>query len=532
MSNPQHEMNFRRDFLRRPHLMAISVIFLIYILSFCASFAFENGFNPPFPSGSDLCVHVPMALQLKDPSLYSPHDEFIKNYKAFFPTFYWRALALFPNIRIALLTGSVMLSLIFLLGVYGFIFSLTRSYSLAVFFSLLSIKSWPALNTLQWGGIWPEMVLPRTLVMVFSPLLFLGMYYFKAFWQSAILALIIGILFHAHPMASHLFVLWIVALFCREEKPPLLKFALKSSALFAFFLLGALPSLKGVLLLSFGKYLGHAAGVSQVSVVPERSLHFLQFDAATILAFLFNLVPLASVAVMGFLKSEGGPVRRMVAGQIVAIVVFSVGFLTVGQINPRWSFGEFPRMSIYLYPLCFFFAAKWLMALRIQRPKPFWILLMILAMHHGSTYAAISQVFFPGTAVASAFAKEPRAKWMSQEFLDLCAFAKEKTAKDSVYLVPPGEDVPKGFDLFRVYAVRSIVVHWKGIYSDRDWALFVRTRDAYRKRSASELLKIAQDYGAEYVVVPSVMEEVLLEADLGNKPLVYRNISYSLVKVK
>lgn len=527
MSIPPHDKNFWRS-----HRIAISVILIIYVCSFAITYATENGFNPPFPSGSDLCVHVPMALQLKNPSLYSPSDEFISNYKAFFPTFYWRALALFSDPRVALVTGSIVLSLIFLIGVYFFMMGLTGDVWLSVFFSLLSIKSWPALNTLQWGGIWPEMVLPRTMVMVLSPFLFLGMYFSKSFWIDVALALALGILFHAHPMASHLFALWMVALWLKEDFKGFGKLVVKTMMLFGCFMIGALPSLKGVLLLSFGKYLGQSSVGTHVSVVPERSLHFLQFDAPSLLAFAFNIAPLALLAMLGFWHGEKSNVRRMIAGQIAAVLILTFGFLTIGQINPKWSFGEFPRMSIYLYLLGFFFAAQWLVGLRRRSASLFWIILSILALHHGSTYAAFGHIIAPGTAFANVFAKEPRTKWMTQDFLDLCEFAKTKTPLPSIFLVPPGGDIPKGFDLFRVYAERSIVVHWKGIYSDTDWDLYVRVLNDYRNRNAEGLLKIARSAEASYVVIPNSVEEMLQDQTLSQKPLVYRNKSYSLVKVQ
>jgi hypothetical protein len=108
----------------------------------------------------------------------------------------------------------------------------------------------------------------------------------------------------------------------------------------------------------------------------------------------------------------------------------------------------------------------------------------------------------------------------SADYLELCAWAKERTPIDAIFIVPPGEQS------FRLHAQRAIVVNFKGAGQLRNEIVQWRQRmqdvlglkdlrtlpvgfseslaqigRIYDARRAGDLRDVAGKYGADYLVL-------------------------------
>lgn len=140
------------------------------------------------------------------------------------------------------------------------------------------------------------------------------------------------------------------------------------------------------------------------------------------------------------------------------MAMIGLALLTAGF----WFWGEtFVQLNLYrfsIYPkLLSCVAAAWLLWDRAPRARPFVVAGVLLLAGVAGAVAASTRLLAGPTLRNPLGLKLAGLQGDDAGYLELTAWARENTAKDAVFLVPPSEES------FRVHARRAIVANFKGV---------------------------------------------------------------------
>jgi hypothetical protein len=222
-------------------------------------------------------------------------------------------------------------------------------------------------------------------------------------------------------------------------------------------------------------------------------------------------IKLLSVVAAAYVLCESPRLPRAASRALIAmlILVAAGGAAIFGRHAP-------PEMAWHRAALALFVALSVVPAAYALRPPRVAVLIGAIGL------ALIPIVLWTRLGMAM-----PR--WLDPEYLEVCAWARDNTPKDAIFLVPPDEEP------FRLNARRAIVVNFKSVpqlsgelpewrrrlervLDDTNLAALPQNshrpmhatldaiRQRYDSRSGEHLFAVAREFGARYVVVGHVLE--------------------------
>jgi hypothetical protein len=524
----------------KKHLPYLSLTLLLWLLLTLTTAYANNWYEQPVSSGGDLTVHIPRAFKLDDPRLYSRDPVFgSSGWDLFdnrvdyllFPAFLNVLFPIFGGIRPSLVAVSFILSLVFVIGIYGLTYYLSNDFLAAVIAALLGSLSYHALGAVQLAFV-PDTVLPRNFVVALSPtilLLFLRWRTTKSLW---LLYALLGLMVNLHVLASLHLILILTLTLLLTIRP--LWTGLKTAFVgVCISLICAFPSA-----VTFLPTLSNVTTVTvdEAPVLLTRYGFAVRPAPAAIRLLGVTFLPFALSGGLGFyqaLRQEHG--RRAVMRVYLTLYLIVLLLPWVGQaINAlTLSFTQLELLRITRYYFMLNFApvgmllAHWLKQRgRFQFVLAPVALIIIMAVSRLQVGAVIVQTGLEWfgmepeiSAQVPCDSEAPEMAWDWEAFSDLCSWVDANTPVEALFLAPVD------WNHFRVYARRGLAVSWKGTEWPEWSTRYSTVRALYECPQAERFVNVARAYAVDYVVVMSGLT-------LPGLDVVYENETYRVYKAR
>lgn len=433
----------------------------------------------------------------------------------------------------------LLLSIAYMLVMYGVLYYLTRSVPAALLVTLASVPWRWSLGETYWGLDRLQAVQPRSFVLIFAPLLFVLFWKLRNSWWLLIPFFVAGLLFNFHPPSALFFVslawlsLFLVSLLKVDKTLPLRDKIMRLIGAVVAFIAGASPYV----------YINMA---TRGRIAVELSQQALQ-EYIKALQYLYNIMSylplsgttLTKVLLFGFsvlilLATTAWCLRREKRNAFDNWLVcfFLLAFLApvIVQYTMQKICFHFKIMPLFLdcmrahkfaYLILYIYVA-WLLAELLRRfvPRERFVLITVIAM---------IVVIMPPLGNNS---RNPWGQWQynvaqmntllrgekieiagwHNRIVDLCAWVRQNTPKDSLFLFAHRYMSP-----FRIYALRSLVnsrggggiAYYNGPKTATTWAKYqLELEWITARRDVSRLLKLANLSRADYIIVQNDFPEV------------------------
>lgn len=484
--------------------LPFGVICLLWALFVIRYWVFWDGFIAP---SSDDTWHIPWALKLLDPELYQK-DFFLNEAFRIFPKpiFYFlsRLLFLFKDIRITYLFISSSLLLFFLITSYIFIYQVSKVRSVSLLISLLFIRPRDSFGGTGWG-IYLGSAEPRSFFLAITPLL---LWYFLKNYNSPkklfLLFIAIGSLTNIHPLSAlHLtLLLCIIMLWMDNFGTTSLK---NISVAVSGFSLGASWYLF--------QYANFQLSLPPADIINYRFAYLAVPSFYNFLAFGFNnfAIPL-SFAFMGlFFKTYPSMDKTflLVKKGFFTSIILTLSVI-LAQIYPKYLIYQVMRVSGYIYFFAFTLGSMCLVKLKKRETLSayafiiFIFFVLLIFTDFKSNLFRFHKVVKGDIASQMVLSKQNIYQTAYKNaFWDLCNWTVNNTPKNSLFLVPPD-----GFNSFRIYSKRGIVVSFKdggaGIYNKAfavNWyEVYQQVKRLYITKNVDALNSLMTKKGVDFVV--------------------------------
>ncbi len=495
--------------------------------------------NPiPYIHGDQINI-VTMILSKEHPENFARDTAFGGKAADFYPPLARGIIKIFIN-NFGVIGGHRVLqfplSVIYLFVMYGVLYYLTRSVPASLLVTLASLMwRWTMAET-YWGISRMQAVQPRSFAIIFIPILFILFWKWRDDWKLLIPAFVTGLLFNINPPTAMAFALliWASLLIINfRSRDRIIKLFVAGFAL----ILGAAPFLyttaairhRITAALTPQEMQAHLANINYVFNYLSYKIRPEMLGKALYLGF----TPLLFLAAIAWCKRKEK--RSLFDGWMVwftvlafagtVILQFSIQgiceYLKIEPFTPNIIRGQtFVYLVLYIY-------IAWLLAELFRRFafKEKAVLITVCAI-----VIAVMPVF--GNGKEQSQSSSPFAQWdyNTQEkdalfrgekiemagwfmYMDkLCQWAKQKTPANSLFLF-----ADKFMDPFRIYAQRSMVIsqisggvaHFNGPRVLAKWVDYEQQIDEIMgTKSASLLLKLANDSKADYIVTANDFPEV------------------------
>ncbi len=473
---------------------------------------------PPFVDWThDETYFFPLARALREPGLFAG-DTLFQEFRGAFPVPYLAivdvALRVLGSEEAVLRWAPAILLVIFLLGMHALAARLTGSRLAGIAVAVMASRVWPT-PFLVGFGIQPGRLYPRDVTTAILPWLLL----LRGSGSRRLPYLLAGLLAAIHPVSAPqiavLLLAWGLVARSREGAGggALAREAAGGALLLA---LGAAPYLVALARL-------HDLTPPPIDLVRFRMPYALPPPPRDVARFA--LVLALAPAVAGTIGLAAGRLASGARRALLAILGAALAAALLGALTatlPALLPFEPIRAAQYVYlPLLVGVGALVARAAHARRPGAVVAatLAVLLLVEPAVPISALGRVaaavglgerptnFFLQTApetmreVMAAGAVDPG--WGRAEFLDLARFARERTAPDAVFLLPP-----VGLDHFRSHALRGAYVTWKDggviLFSERYARLwnerFRETVRLYATHDADGFARLLDSGAARYVV--------------------------------
>lgn len=423
------------------------------------------------------------------------------------------------------------LCIAYLLVMYGVLYYLTRSAPAALLVALASVIWRDSLGGTYWGLDRMEAVQPRSFTLVLMPVLFILFWKLRKSWWLLIPFFVAGLLFNLNPPSSFYFIvlswfsLFLVGLYNRDKILYLIGGGVAS-------VLGALPYIYRITNQM-------SKDVELTEVQTQEYMKALQFFYTKMSFFPLPASTLAKAFMLGFslplllaiigwcLRKEK---RNMFDNWLTCFFILAFVGTVIAQVIQQLICSHFKIMPFlpncmrgqkYVYLVLYIYTA-WLLAklfgqvaLR-ERCILITVIAVIVAMmppFKNNSRNPWGQWRHNSMQMSTLLRGEKIeiAGWHNS-MANICAWARQKTPKDSLFLFAHREG-----DAFRAYALRSIVssrragdmalfsgpkamILWAKYYPELEWIT--------SSKDVSRLLKLAERSGADYIIVPNSFPEV------------------------
>ena len=498
--------------------------FLMLSLIVCASLYvavahLNNWYDPPFGQFSDLNIRIPKALQQLDPRLYpdSPavrpggRDELV--HRELFILLLSSSIRAFGGFRLPLIAMSILLTLVFVTGVYVLTWALGGDRLAAAIAAVLAAGNFQA-----WGGVGlgfaPRQVLPRNFVVALSPYLLASLLRWQRSRRLWVVFVVVGVVANLHLMAAfHLCLIFLGTLLLTSDS---LRAGLRQVFVCGVVaLLFASPAVWPFLPLARG-----SVAVSEGTAARLGERHSFEvsvsWDQVQQLAVAF--IPYAAIGAGGlFHMLRSYPQWRRdrltvyTRAALVACVLPLLG-LVINQATLSLRILSLLRVSRYYFLFCFAPAGLLLSGWMRRRSRVLTVLaslclvVLLLLGVPGVTHLLVRG---SGDQAGSS-----AMVWDWESFSDMCNWVSANTSFDALFLTPTD------WALFRVYAQRRMVADWKGGFNE----LYYPVTELYRAPAAETFRRLTADSGADYVVASA-------DLDIPGWAVVYANDAYRVLAV-
>jgi hypothetical protein len=522
----------------RSHFSYLVLALMLHFLLVFAIAYVNDWYEQPFSLASDLNVHLSYAFKLSDPRLFS-RDPALKLYD-------WRSLgrldvlpfplllsALLPilgGIRLTLIALSLLLGLVFVVGVYGLTYSLSGDPLAGVIASFLASLPYWALGGVQLGFL-PGSVLPRNFVVAISPIITYLFLRWKERDRLWILYALLGLSVNVHTLSAlHLaIILTLTLILTTKISRSMFKRVLLAGTAFT---IAALPALV-VFVPTLTSVVTVTSEEAQVEIT--RYAFTLRPSLSTFLIFVLSFLPLAVFGGLGFASVREQWTSRGTGWRgylVLCLVVLALPWVGVAINSFTLSFRQLELLRVTRYPFLLSFApvgmllSRWLQKRSLRNAILVPVLLVVLVvLSRPQVSFAIVKRGYRWFGAAQGMSTEPdranahlQMTWDWAAFSDLCRWVDSNTAIDAMFLAPAD------WNSFWVYARRGMAVAWKGAGMPGWSELYALVQELYRRPQAEQFVEVARQYDADYVIVAEGL--VLPELER-----VYYNKHYAIYKV-
>jgi hypothetical protein len=502
---PKTEKKESKKAVTSYHVLSLVIIVLIvFLLSvyFWITTSEFIGFNKYAAST------IPLVLKYIDPGLYS-NDLEINYYFSHYPkAVIWvfaKLYIYFGDFKPVFGILFLVLSLIFLVGIYAITYKVTASSFCSVLMIFLSIPTRQTLGTDPlWGiALFSTNPFAKAFVYSFTPWF---IYFFLEFSTKrdilTILFFILALSMTLDPISSiHLFILFCLTMIILEKR--ITKwFKMIYLPVFAF-LTGSFPFL-----------------IQNCSFIDTEKLSlnfsFLDLYQSTTISnkFLFDIIPILIIALFICFQYSKDKVSHS-EKLILIILVFSIIISMTYMISPYISWlklFQFNEMSKFYFLISFIFAANYLGNKFTTRTgyHKFLPALVILILLFPGTYIHPLENYLETLGEVQAHVKnddsESDVSFSTREvedFLEMCEYCKKNTPINTLFLLPP-----RGMSSFRVYARRSMVINTEYKLLDifsysfvEKWILMKnKVESLYNKPEESNLREFIKNNRIDYII--------------------------------
>jgi hypothetical protein len=480
------------------------VICLVWALFVIRYWVFADGF---IDSSSDDTWHIPWALKLVDPELY-PRDFFLNEAFRIFPKpiFYLLAWAiyLFKDIRFTTLFISSSLLLVFLITSYIFIYQTTKARWISLLISLLFIRPRNAFGGAGWG-IYLGSVEPRAFCIAITPLL---LWYFSRHFNDRkklfLLFSVMGILTNLHPLSAlHLALLLCLALIWLNPWGTTL--VINTLVVATGFSLGAFWYIM--------QYINFQASLPSVEIINYRFAYLTLPAFSNFIAFGFNnfAIPL-SFAIAGLLSGaySNQDNTLSVVKKCFLISILLALSTVVSKIYPKYMIYQVMRISGTIYLFAFTLGSLFLIGLKKKETLGsyatifFIFLILFIFTDFRSNFYRLQKIIRGEISSQLVISKQNIYQAPHKDaFMDLCQWVVAHTSKNSLFLVPPD-----GFNTFRIYSKRGIIVSYKDggaaiynkAYAATWYQMYQQVKQLYHTKNVDHLLNFAKKNKVNFLV--------------------------------
>lgn len=473
---------------------------------------------------------VTMVLSKEHPDNFARDPVYAGRAADFYPPL-WRAIIGSLIKKFGIIGGHRVaqfpLSVAYLFVMYGTLYYLTRSVPAALLVTPASLIWRWSLGGAYWGLDRLQSVQPRSFALVLMPMLFVLFWKLRDSWRLLIPFFVTGLLFSLNPPSSLFFAVlsWSsLFLLSLHNRGRILRLLGAGVAL----VVGALPFIyvnmtarsHSTVELS-GQQLQEVANALQYRFSQTA---FFPFPASFLArAFMYGFsVPLLLGTIAWCLRKEKRNMfdKWLVCFLLLAFVGTVIAQYIMQQIYIHFTITPFlancMRGQKFAYLVLYIYIA-WLLAELLRRftLRDRCILLILVAM-----IVAIMPPFGNNS-------RNPWGQWdynasqmntllrgekieiagWHRQVANICAWAQQKTPKDSLFLF-----VHRSMDPFRIYALRSLVSSLGGggvaVFNGprifTTWAKYQRELEWITARNdVSRLLKLADESRADYIIVPN-----------------------------
>jgi hypothetical protein len=484
--------------------LPFGVIVLVWAVFVIRYWAFWDGF---IDASSDDTWHIPWALKLIDPDLYQ-RDFFLNEAFRIFPKpiFYLLAsvIYLFKDIRITYLFISSSLLLVFLITSYIFIYQATQTRWISLLISLLFIRPRNAFGGAGWG-IYLGSAEPRTFFIAITPLL---LWYFARNFNNRkklfFLFTLIGFLTNVHPLSAlHLTLLLCFTMIWMDSF---------GSTLVKNILVAASGFSLGAFWYIF-QYINFQTSLPPAEIINYRFPYLTLPAYSNYITFGFNnfAIPL-SFAIAGLYTgtySNKDKTLLVVKKSFLSSIILPLSAV-FSKIYPKYMIYQVMRVSGYIYLFALTLGSFYLVRLKKKGTLGsytfiifiFFMLLIftdfksnLLRFHKMVKGQVGSQMVLSKQNIYQAPHKNA--------FMDLCEWVVNNTSKTSLFLVPPN-----GFNSFRIYSKRGIVVSFKDggaaiynkAYAVTWYEVYQQVKQLYITKNVDDLISFTRKKEVDFLV--------------------------------
>jgi len=338
----------------KSHIIPITALIVLGLFVYLVdgiltlNFAWEDFIKEPLKSASaDIVLIVTFAKKLINNSLYS-NDYFLSNFYNFYPKPFLSVVAffisVFGSLERGLLVFAIITNIILWFSLYFLLFSVSKNKFWSIIITLCALfYTRPAYQTTWWGAFRPSGMIPRNLILAFTPLLVWYFMKFKDNKRIVYLFAFLGILTNLHSMSSLHLSIWFGVSYLllggvKKKIPILIKSGL-------WWLVLSSPYIYSYLTSSF-----KAADVPAHIIEYRLSGYFLPKLEVVINTGKAFLVPLV-LGIVGYILS-----RKFVKGTqkktISALFFGNLLVVLIGLVLQKYGIlveFQFLRVTVYLY---------------------------------------------------------------------------------------------------------------------------------------------------------------------------------------
>jgi len=517
--SPNHFLSF---------LFLLLIIFLLFVY-FWITFPDFVGNN------RNASLKLPLVLKYIDNGLYQKDFE-IDNYYSNYPRvaiWIWANLYIFSgDFKPVFGLLFLILSIIFLSGLYVLTFKLTGSSFCSLLMVFLSIPERQILGVEQlWGlSIFSRDPFSNAMLFSLTPWLF---YVFISNCKNrkiiSVLFFILALLAHFDSLISiHLFILITIVAFIIEKR--ISKWIKIIYIPVCSFIIGTIPYL--ILNFSYIKdgNFPFGSNIPDINNVPLLSSRLL-----------FDIIPILIIAIficLQYPKEKISLEEKLILGLLILSIIIPLISLFLNEFI-FWKAFKFNEISRYFYMTSLIFVSFYLGHTIKSRSgyHKFLPILVVLILLFPATYIHPVRSYFEFLIGKQVVSVSPeRASSIPQQeikdFLEMCVFCLEKTGKDSIFLINPSYSYS-----FRLYAKRSMVISAdykmhknfsKSLY-EKWHDLFNEVNLLYGNPSTSQIKEFARNHKIDYVIIGKSSNTLMLE-NSKDLDMVFSNQRYLVIQ--